>query len=231
MSGPGALQAGSVSWAGEPMEGKRTFWLAVLGAGVLAGVLAVAFHAGLDVALAERERLTAWAHRFGPAGAPLLLAVCAAAVGLAVWMTGRLAPLAAGSGIQHVEGVVRGLFGIWPLSVVAVKFVGGIVGIGGGLVLGREGPTVQMGASLGDRLAGRFGLAGDQRRTLLAIGAGAGLAGAFNAPLAGTLFVAEELRCAFEPAVYLGTLLAAVITDLTARTFVGPVAELPVSAG
>ena len=43
------------------MEGKRTFWLAVLGAGILAGGLAAAFHAGLDVALAERERLTLWA--------------------------------------------------------------------------------------------------------------------------------------------------------------------------
>jgi CIC family chloride channel protein len=208
------------------MEGKRTFWLAVLGAGVLAGALAVAFHAGLDFALAERERLTAWAQRFGPAGAPLLLAVCAAAVGLAVWMTGRLAPLAAGSGIQHVEGVVRGLFPIWPLSVVAVKFVGGIVGIGGGLVLGREGPTVQMGASFAHRLAHRLGLSEADQRILLAVGAGAGLTGAFNAPLAGTLFVVEELKCPFQPAIYLGSLLASAVTDAVVRFSLGPVADL-----
>jgi CIC family chloride channel protein len=208
------------------MEGKRTFWHAALGAGLLAGGLAVAFHAGLDAALAERERLTAWARPLGPTGAVLLMSVCGAAVGLAVWLTGRLAPQAAGSGIQHVEGVARGLFPIWPLSIVVVKFVGGILGIGGGLVLGREGPTVQMGASFAHRLALRLGVSDADRRILLAVGAGAGLTGAFNAPLAGTLFVVEELKCPFQPAIYLGTLLASVVTDVCVRYCLGPVADL-----
>jgi CIC family chloride channel protein len=206
-------------------------WLAILGSGLLVGGLSVAFHAGLNAALELRERLTAWARPLGPAGASPLVVVCAAAVGLAVWMTGRFAPQAAGSGIQHVEGVERGLFRIWPLSVLWVKFAGGILGIGGGLVLGREGPTVQMGASLADHLGLRFGLPDTARRILLAVGAGAGLTGAFNAPLAGTLFVAEELKCPFRPAIYLGTLLASVVTDSCCRFWLGPVAELPVPAG
>ncbi|MBI1816344.1 MAG: chloride channel protein [Deltaproteobacteria bacterium] len=201
-------------------------WLAILASGLLVGGLSVAFHAGLDFALRQREQLTFWAKPLGAAGALLLVAVCAIAVGLAVWMTGRFAPLAAGSGIQHVEGVERGVVKLWPLSVVWVKFVGGILGIGGGLVLGREGPTVQMGASLAEHLGARFGLSSAARRNLLVVGAGAGLAGAFNAPLAGTLFVVEELKCPLHPAIYLGTLLASVVTDLCCRFWLGQAPEL-----
>jgi chloride channel protein, CIC family len=190
----------------------------------------VAFHAGLDQALEQRERLTAELKPFGVDGALLLMAACAAAVALAVWLTGRFAPQAAGSGIQHVKGVEQGQLSLWPLSVVWVKFVGGIVGIGGGLVLGREGPTVQMGASLADHLGLRFGLGVASRRTLLVVGAGAGLAGAFNAPLAGTLFAVEELGAPFRPVVYLGTLLAAAVTDLCVRFWLGQPAELSIPA-
>src|SRR5262245_29645250 len=209
-----------------PMPG--AFWLVVVGSGVLVGVLSVAFHVGLDAVLAGRERLTAWAMTLGPPGVLVPVVGCAAAVALAVWMAGRLAPLAAGSGIQHVEGVERGLLRLWPLSVVWVKFVGGIIGIGGGLVLGREGPTVQMGASLAEHVGARWGLPDAARRALVAVGAGAGLTGAFNAPLAGTLFVVEELRCPVRPAIYLGTLLASAIADLAVRFWLGPVAELQI---
>lgn len=211
---------------GDAARSQRALWLAILGSGLLVGGLSVVFHAGLNVALGERERLTAWARPLGLTGMLLLVTVCAAAVGLAVWMTARFAPQAAGSGIQHVEGVERGLLRLWPLSVLWVKFAGGILGIGGGLVLGREGPTVQMGASLADHVGLRLGLPDEARRILLAVGAGAGLTGAFNAPLAGTLFVAEELKCPFRPAIYLGTLLASVVTDLCCRFWLGPVAEL-----
>jgi chloride channel protein, CIC family len=211
---------------GAPHSQQHLLWVAIVVSGVIVGGLSVAFHAGLNVALQQREHFTAWARPLGFPGALLLIAGCAAAVGLAVWMTGRFAPQAAGSGIQHVEGVERGVLTLWPLSVVWVKFVGGIVGIGGGLVLGREGPTVQMGASLAEHLGQRFGLADAHRRTLLVVGAGAGLAGAFNAPLAGTLLVLEELKCPIRPAIYLGTLLASALTDLCCRAWIGQVAEL-----
>ncbi len=206
-------------------------WLAILGSGLLVGGVAVAFHAGLDWALERRERFEALVRPLGPAGAMSLVAACAAAVGVAVWLTARFAPQAAGSGIQHVEGVARGLLPLWPLAVVWVKFVGGIVGIGGGLLLGREGPTVQMGASLAERLGGRLRLDDAGRRMLLVVGAGAGLAGAFSAPLGGTLFVIEELKMPWRSAVALGTLLASVLTDATCRFGLGRGVELPLSAG
>jgi CIC family chloride channel protein len=214
----------------EPPPAPRTLWLAIVLAGVAVGGLSVCFHAALDEALALREQLGEWAKPFGSAGALLLCAVCAAAVGVAVWMTGRFAPQAAGSGIQHVEGVERGLLPLWPLSLLWVKFVGGVLGIGGGLVLGREGPTVQMGSSIAEHIGQRFALPWDARRILLAVGAGAGLAGAFDAPLAGTLFVLEELKCALRPALYLGTLLASLLTDLCVRFYLGPAPELSLAS-
>ncbi|HXJ37560.1 MAG TPA: ClC family H(+)/Cl(-) exchange transporter [Candidatus Eisenbacteria bacterium] len=203
-----------------------TFWLAVLATGLAVGAISVGFHAGLDYALAARERFTAWARPVGPAGFLLLVALCAAAVATAVWMTARFAPQAAGSGIQHVEGLVRGLLPPWPAAICWVKFVGGILGIGGGLVLGREGPTVQMGAWLAERISSRFGLTADEQRTLLVVGAGAGLTGAFNAPLAGTLFVVEELKCPLRPPIYVGTLVASILTDFCCRRLLGIAPEL-----
>lgn len=191
--------------------------------------MAVAFHAGLDAALGQRERFESLLRPLGAGGALALAASCAAAVGLAVWLTARFAPQAAGSGIQHVEGVERGLLPLWPLSVVWVKFVGGILGIGGGLLLGREGPTVQMGASLAERLGGHLGLSDADRRTLLVVGAGAGLAGAFSAPLGGTFFVVEELGMRWRSAAALGTLLAAIATYAVCRLWLGRGVELPVS--
>jgi CIC family chloride channel protein len=213
---------------GEGALATRRYWLALLAIGLAVGAVAVAFHASLGHALALRETLTSWAQEQGRGGALVLVATCATAVGFAVWITERFAPPAAGSGIQHVEGVLAGRLPVWPLAVVWVKFVGGLVGIGGGLFLGREGPTVQMGASIAHALGARFGFDERARRTLLGIGAGAGLAGAFNAPFAGVLFVAEELRMRFVPAVVLGTLLAATATDACVRVVLGPVAELSV---
>jgi CIC family chloride channel protein len=206
---------------------ERAFWPVALTGGVLVGALSAAFHGGLNVALQRREQLTEWLKPLGVTGVLLLVVVCATAVGVAVWMTGRFAPQAAGSGIQHIEGVVRGVLPRWPLSVVWVKFVGGVLGIGGGLVLGREGPTVQMGASLAHELGVRCRLSEGARQTLLIAGAGAGLAGAFNAPLAGTLLVIEEFKCELRPGIYLGTLLASLITDQFVRWTLGSMAELP----
>lgn len=204
-------------------------WLAILGSGLVVGGVAVAFHAGLDWALERRESFEAFVKPLGPVGALCLMAACSTAVGIAVGLTSRFAPQAAGSGIQHVEGVERGLLPLWPLSVVWVKFVGGIVGIGGGLLLGREGPTVQMGASLAEHLGRRLRLSDADRRTLLVVGAGAGLAGAFSAPLGGTFFVVEELKMPWRSAVTLGTLLASVLTDASCRFWLGRGAELPLS--
>src|SRR5262249_57405720 len=80
-----------------------------------------------------------------------------------------------------------------PFHLLWVKFCGGVLAIGSGLALGREGPSVQMGASVADLVGKACRREWPDCRVLLAAGAGAGLATAFNAPMAGAGFVLEEL--------------------------------------
>jgi CIC family chloride channel protein len=102
-----------------------------------------------------------------------------------------------------------------------VKFVGGVLGIGSGLALGREGPTIQMGAAVAEMVGRWLRTTPHERRTLIAAGAGAGLAAAFNAPLAGLIFVLEEVQRDFTPSVFTATFIASVTADVVTRWFDG----------
>jgi CIC family chloride channel protein len=104
---------------------------------------------------------------------------------------------------------------------VLVKFFGGLLAMGSGLALGREGPTVQMGASLSSIIS-RFLVKQDEdAKVVMAAGAGAGLAVAFNAPIGGSVFVFEELTSTFTPWLLMGTLAAATFAVWTMRLFLG----------
>ncbi|KAA1037570.1 chloride channel protein, partial [Lacticaseibacillus paracasei] len=103
--------------------------------------------------------------------------------------------------IPQVEGQLAGELEMHWWSILWRKFVGGVLALGPGLFLGREGPSIQLGASVGQGLAAGFKLSGTDRRLLIASGSAAGLAAAFNAPIAGTLFVLEEVYHNFSPLV------------------------------
>ena len=179
-----------------------------LAVGALAGLVGSAFNFSLVAAERFRGFLVDWAHRHPDVGwlAPVLVAAIAAFV--ARWLVGRYAPEASGSGVQRVEAIIRGSAGRLNPAVLPVKFVGGVLALGAGLALGREGPTVQMAAAIGEGWARLFKLRPGDHRALLAAGAGAGLAAAFNAPLAGAIFVFEELLRRFELRVAVATLSA-----------------------
>ncbi|HEY9784247.1 MAG TPA: chloride channel protein, partial [Candidatus Obscuribacterales bacterium] len=106
----------------------------------------------------------------------------------------KVAPDITGSGIPQVKATLRGTKAIGlQLKDLLSKLVGGILALGCGMPLGREGPTVQMGAAVA-YLCNRLGIGQNKLgRHFIAAGAGAGLAAAFNAPLAGMIFVVEEL--------------------------------------
>jgi len=176
--------------------------------GALAGLVGSAFNFALVAAERFRGSLLEWAHHYPGMGwlAPVLLAAGAAFV--ARWLVRRYAPEASGSGVQRVEAIIRGDAGKLNPAVLPVKFVGGVLALGAGLALGREGPTVQMAAAIGEGWARLFKLRPGDHRALLAAGAGAGLAAAFNAPLAGAIFVFEELLRRFELRVAVATLSA-----------------------
>ncbi|MEG3860430.1 chloride channel protein [Microcoleus sp. herbarium12] len=105
----------------------------------------------------------------------------------------RLAPETAGSGIPHVKAALGGVNLSLDLRVAVAKLLTTILAVGSGLTLGRQGPTVQIGASLAGWIGHLMPTSPDYRRQLIACGAAAGLAAGFNAPIAGVLFVVEEL--------------------------------------
>jgi CIC family chloride channel protein len=121
-------------------------------------------------------------------------------------MVRRIAPESSGSAIPYVETALREGWAGNPLRIITVKFVGGIMAIGGGLALGREGLTIQIGAAIGHLLGKTFRQNDNDRRVLLAAAAGAGLATAFNAPIAGAVFVLEELVGQFDVTISIVTL-------------------------
>ena len=98
--------------------------------------------------------------------------ICAAATVLAAWLVRRFSPYASGSGIPHVESALREELPPAPPVLIPIKFFGGVLAIGSGLALGREGPSVQMGASIGNLLGEWFHLGRRHSRVLLAAGAG-----------------------------------------------------------
>jgi chloride channel protein, CIC family len=161
--------------------------------GASAGLLAAAFRLALAQGDRLRGALLVWSHAHGAAGFLATIAICAAATTVAAWLVRRFSAQATGSGIPQIEAQLRGNWSGDPLRTILVKFLGGWLAIGAGLALGREGPTVQMGGSLGlvwgriarrgedeckallvlEELVRRF----DVRITIAALGASAGAIG------------------------------------------------------
>lgn len=153
---------------------------------------------------------------------PLLfwLAILAIA-GLALYGMGRYAPEAGGSGIPQVKGVILGVMRMRWIRILWVKILAGAVGIGAGLSLGREGPSIQIGAVAAQGMSRLLGRTRMEERYLITSGASAGLAAAFNAPLAGMMFALEELHRNFSGAVLLPTMTSAITATIVTRFFFG----------
>jgi Chloride channel protein EriC len=172
----------------------RIFVLATA-TGCLVGIVAAAFRLAIDHGYAGFVMFAATADAYGFPGwlaAPLAGAVL---VTLAVFLTRRFAPEAAGSGIQYIEGTMKGV--LPPIRwrrIVPVKFASGLAAMSAGLVLGREGPSIHLGGAIGAMIGHVARVSDEHRHALSAAGAGAGLTVAFNAPVGGILFVAEEMR-------------------------------------
>lgn len=207
---------------------RRLFPRAAL-VGLGAGLVAALFRAALAGADALRNALIAWAQQYPLWGwiFPILFSVTGAV--LSVILVRRYAPETSGSGIPHLKAVLHRLRTLNWARVLPVKFIAGTLAIGGGLALGREGPTVQMGGAVGDAVSTWLKSPSRERRTLIAAGAGAGLAAAFNAPLSGLIFVLEEVRRDFHPTVFGSAFIAAAISDIVIRLFSGafPVFSIP----
>jgi CIC family chloride channel protein len=213
------------------VQSDAAYFLKATLVGILVGGLATGFHTGLDFLF---SRYAALRLALGPGYMPYVvsMAISAACVTGAFLLIRRVAPEAAGSGIQEIEGAMEDKRPLhWP-RVLFAKFFGGLLALGSGLVLGREGPTIHMGAMTAEALSRSQDLSPDDHKGLLAAGAAAGLAAAFNAPLAAILFIVEETRRQFPfgyrtyMAVIIASILSAAITEQL--THIGPPLQVDV---
>lgn len=210
-----------------PASNREFLVLALLSllTGAATGLLCATFRIALDWANRLRDAFIIVERPDHLAGLAIFISLCAGAAALSAWLVRRFAIHATGSGIPHVEAVLHGLAPPTGLALVPVKFVGGLLAMGAGLLLGREGPSVQMGASISQWLGEKTGRDWSECRELLAAGAGAGLATAFNAPIAGAVFVLEELVQRFEHRIAILALGASACAIAVARLLLGDMQE------
>ncbi|HEX3600419.1 MAG TPA: H(+)/Cl(-) exchange transporter ClcA [Lacipirellulaceae bacterium] len=197
--------------------------------GAFAGLVGAIFRLCLDKANLWRDAVVQVSYQIPIVGPLVTILVCAAATGVAAWLVRRFAPRASGSGIPHTEAVLDGSVSPASWQLIPVKLAGGILSIGSGLALGREGPSVQIGASLGYFIAKIVRRPWCDCRVLIAAGAGAGLATAFNAPIAGAIFVLEELVRRFETQIAISALGASATAMAVARFFLGDTPQFHVA--
>lgn len=133
----------------------------------------------------------------------------------------KFAPETKGSGIPFVKMVMARMGNITRVRTIVVKFLAGVAGIGTGLSLGREGPSVQLGAGAGALVGKIFKMKGTDQGKLIAAGAGSAIGATFNAPIAGTIFVLEELVNKFSASLLFPVLVATVTASSVARHFLG----------
>jgi CIC family chloride channel protein len=195
--------------------------LASIFTGLLIGVVGGSFRWCLVQAELFRDHTVAWSHThpFVLWVVPVLASTIA--VALARLLVTKISPEASGSGVHRVEAIMAGEIEPGSDWVLPVKFIGGLLSLGSGMALGREGPTVQMGASIGHICAPFLVKEKADRKVVLAAGAGAGLAVAFNAPIGGSVFVFEELTTNFTPSLLVATLSAATFAVAVMRWMIG----------
>ncbi|MCS1407757.1 MAG: H(+)/Cl(-) exchange transporter ClcA [Verrucomicrobia subdivision 3 bacterium] len=188
--------------------------------GLFAGLAAVLFHLVIQGLFSVTfQRLATLTPQTFAIGSFVIIISSSLAVG---FLLTRFCPGASGSGIPQLKLAFWKDFGTVSWQVVWVKFVAGVLSIGGGCSLGREGPSVQLASGVASNLAGVLGEPKQTRRHAAAAGAAAGLAAAFNTPLAAITFVLEEIVQDLNSRILGSILLASVLGALVVHGLVGP---------
>lgn len=186
--------------------------------GLFSGILVVLFKLGISVIFDFTQN---FANAYSLSLRLILLPLIAGMGGLLAGWIVKYAPSAKGSGIPYVKMSLAGMVQPTNIKTVIIKFFSGVIGIGTGLSLGREGPSVQLGAGAGDFIGRLFGMKGSGKDNLIAAGAGAAIGATFNAPIAGAVFVVEELVNKFAPSLLFPVLTATVTASSFARYVLG----------
>ncbi len=133
----------------------------------------------------------------------------------------KTVPLSSGSGVPQVKGELAGdIEQVW-WKIIISKFIGCFATISAGLAVGKEGASTQLGAMTGKGIACAFNRSDDEKKMMITCGAAAGLAGAFCAPIAGTVFALEELHKKFSTSVMISAMASSIAADFIAKNIFG----------
>jgi CIC family chloride channel protein len=206
-------------------------YVIMLVVGALCGLAAVGFHLAIrfvEGALVERAldlSSPAW----------LVMAIALPVVGglVAGALLAFVFPDARGSGIPQVKSAYSLHDGRVPFRQSVGKFLVGVLQIGSGASLGREGPTVQICAGISSTVGRLAALSRENMRRLVPVGAAAGIAAAFNAPLAAVTFTMEEVVGDLDQTVLAGVVVSAAVAAAAERSILGehPVLDVPSGYG
>jgi CIC family chloride channel protein len=206
-----------------PAREERLFLLLSIFIGVISGLLVVSFRMAIEWLSVLLQ---------GSAPAPhqsrLILAPAAAGVVIAL-LTRFVFPQVRGSGINQTKAAFYIHDGYISFRTTIGKFLLSALAIGSGHSLGPEDPSLQIGAGVASLISRRIGLSRERLRMFAPIGAAAGLAAAFNAPISAILFVIEEVIGQWSAGVLGSIVLAAISSVVVARWFWGaqPMFRIP----
>jgi CIC family chloride channel protein len=155
-----------------------------------------------------------------PSSLRLILAPSLTGLGIAILVI-HFFPQARGSGVNQTKAALYIYNGYVPFRTAMGKFITAALAIGSGQSLGPEDPSLQIGAGLASALGRRLHLSRDRMRLIAPVGAAAGLAAAFNAPISAVLFVIEEVIGRWSAGILGSVVLAAVSSVVVMRWFLG----------
>jgi CIC family chloride channel protein len=194
---------------------ERLFLVLSVFIGIFSGLAVVCFRFAIDWC---RIYLLGSGATLSPAR--LLLAPSLTGLVIAVLVI-HVFPLARGSGVNQTKAALYIYNGYIPLRTAIGKFITAALAIGSGYSLGPEDPSLQIGASLASTLGRRMHLSRDRMRLMAPVGAAAGLAAAFNAPISAVLFVIEEVIGRWTAGILGSVVLSAISSVVVTRWFLG----------
>ena len=187
--------------------------------GVVAGLIVLAYRVLLEYAGKVMNFVLALGREY-PFAAGVWFFILFTLACIVGWLV-KKEPFISGSGIPQVEGEMAGkLNQVW-WRVLPAKFLGGFLSLFAGLSLGREGPSIQIGAMSGKAVSSLLGRGKTEEKYLITCGASAGLAAAFHAPLAGVMFSLEEIHKNFSVSVLISVMTASITADYISAEFMG----------
>jgi chloride channel protein, CIC family len=194
----------------------RFFLLLAVLIGVFSGLAVVCFRLAI-----EWTQITLLGPSLSPSFPRVVLAPALAGIAVALLVI-HVFPRVRGSGVNQIKSAMYISNGYVPFTTVIGKFIACALAIGSGQSLGPEDPALQMGAGIASLIGRSLRLSQEKLRLIAPVGAAAGLAAAFNAPISAVLFVIEEVIGTWSAGVLGAIVLAAVSSVVTMRAFLGP---------